>query len=448
MAQRNGRSEEEFQVKIKEEEIPVEIHPGTSMTQRNVKFEEEEEELHVGIKEERLPVEISTGGYIEGHPTPRHPGSPVNTEDGLTQNFQDGKKIKVEVKEEVEEIKVRGYKLCKEEETSMEIGADGQYTRSGTRDMTGASSGGHVLPKPLSREEKGDGMARDVTQSDLIAAVQKKPELWDPEFPRYSDRVQKKKAWEEIFKSLTPNWDLLSRKQKENRGKDLSTRWRSLRDRYRRELTEERLAVQNGTPIRTKKRHPYARELAFLRRAMETREATSNLTGEEEESKAGHSNPGTPTEPEEASSSAPCTPQTPQRVQKARQPATSGLRCARRQQRTSLSCNDQILRLVKELTERQTSLQPDNDIFRNLNDPRVVFCRSLLPLLQRLPDDREMQAKEDIYTYLTACISTQRRDLPPPRMHLSTTPTVTSTCPAYVQEPSNSSALPANHVQP
>ncbi|XP_073468259.1 uncharacterized protein [Aquarana catesbeiana] len=154
MAQRTGRSEEEFQVKIKEEEIPVEIHPGTSMTQRNVKFEEEEEELHVRIKEEEVPVEISTGGYIEGHPTPHHPGGPVNMEDGLTQNFQVGKKIKAEVKEEVEEIKVRGYKLCKEEETSMEIGTDGQYTRSVTRDMMGASGGGHVLPKPLSREEK------------------------------------------------------------------------------------------------------------------------------------------------------------------------------------------------------------------------------------------------------------------------------------------------------
>ncbi|XP_040191719.1 uncharacterized protein LOC120924757 isoform X2 [Rana temporaria] len=140
MAQRNGRSEEEFQVKIKEEEIPVEIHPGTSMTQRNVKFEEEEEELHVKIKEEKVPVEISTGGYTEGPPTPPHPVGNVNTEDGLTQNFQEGKKIKVEVKEEVE--------------TSMEIGADGQYTRSVTRDMKGASGGGHVLPKPLSREEK------------------------------------------------------------------------------------------------------------------------------------------------------------------------------------------------------------------------------------------------------------------------------------------------------
>lgn len=59
-------------------------------------------------------------------------------------------------------------------------------------------------------------MDRNVTQSDLSAAVQQRPELRDTGFARRSDRVQKKKAWKEVYKTL-PHWDLLSAKEKEGR---------------------------------------------------------------------------------------------------------------------------------------------------------------------------------------------------------------------------------------
>lgn len=58
---------------------------------------------------------------------------------------------------------------------------------------------------------------KDVSQSALIAAVEQHAELWDLEHPQYADRVYKLRAWDEVYKALTSNWDRLSPQDKKLR---------------------------------------------------------------------------------------------------------------------------------------------------------------------------------------------------------------------------------------
>lgn len=50
--------------------------------------------------------------------------------------------------------------------------------------------------------------------------VHERPELWDTECPRYSDRYRKKKVWDEVCELLTPDWAILSDRQKKQRGEN------------------------------------------------------------------------------------------------------------------------------------------------------------------------------------------------------------------------------------
>ncbi|XP_073486887.1 DOMON domain-containing protein FRRS1L isoform X1 [Aquarana catesbeiana] len=62
-------------------------------------------------------------------------------------------------------------------------------------------------------------------------------------------------------------------------GKIMQRRWKSLRDRVRRDLTDEEKAARSGAPAPTKKQHVYHSNLLFLRQNMQshTRPTTSNF---------------------------------------------------------------------------------------------------------------------------------------------------------------------------
>lgn len=60
----------------------------------------------------------------------------------------------------------------------------------------------------------------DISLEQLISMVHERPELWDTECPRYSDRYRKKKVWDEVCAMLTPDWAILSERQKKQRGEN------------------------------------------------------------------------------------------------------------------------------------------------------------------------------------------------------------------------------------
>lgn len=268
---------------------------------------------------------------------------------------------------------------------------------------------------------------KDVSQSALIAAVEQHAELWDLEHPQYADRVYKLRAWDEVYKALTSNWDRLSPQDKKLRGDEFRTRWKSLRDRLRRDITDEQLA-RNGVPARGPRRrpHPYATELAFLRRPMESRVTTSNLAEEEEEEEGEDSDEG-PSHSATASEEmvARLSPLSMQGTAAEEETPVWQTRHARRQQATS-SIDDHILQTLNDIRTRHQKVHSSEDAFLNHANRHVAFCRSILPMLEDLPFQRSMQATDDIYCYLAACRSAYRENLPAPRMTISTPATYTA----------------------
>ncbi|XP_040177306.1 leucine-rich repeat extensin-like protein 2 [Rana temporaria] len=284
---------------------------------------------------------------------------------------------------------------------------------------------------------------KDASQSELIAAVEKHPELWDFAHPRYLDRVLKRSIWQEICQSLTLNWDDLGRRQKEIREKTLRIRWKSLRDRMRRQLTLEKVAARSGAPSCGIKPHPFSAQLAFLRKAMES---TENSASERE--KPGNESEATPPNPPTSgrtpvATSYPAKPRgsqqstnidvSPRQGAVAKECSGTFGRSYRREQRQRErerppKVKDRILQLLDEM--RQPPSKPAyRDPFLDPNDERAVFCRNLYHLLADLSRENEMQVQDGIVAYVIACRSAQRNGLPmphftyaPPASYLSAAP--------------------------
>ncbi|PIO04836.1 hypothetical protein AB205_0107100 [Aquarana catesbeiana] len=111
--------------------------------------------------------------------------------------------------------------------------------------------------------------AQDISHEAIIALVHARLELRDSECPGYANRMLKRSKWEEVYRYVTPNWDDMSATEQDNRGKEVYTRLRSLRDRYKKELNEERSADRSGAPSTRRRPNPHAEALSFLRRITE-----------------------------------------------------------------------------------------------------------------------------------------------------------------------------------
>ncbi|XP_075144458.1 uncharacterized protein LOC142219359 isoform X1 [Leptodactylus fuscus] len=85
------------------------------------------------------------------------------------------------------------------------------------------------------------------------------------------DRLKRSHAWERVCQEMTEDWDDLHAKTKDRRLKDLQTRWRSLKDCYRRELQQQRKAEKSGGPAVKRKTYLYFRQLHFLKPVLEAR---------------------------------------------------------------------------------------------------------------------------------------------------------------------------------
>ncbi|PIO23021.1 hypothetical protein AB205_0005990, partial [Aquarana catesbeiana] len=111
-------------------------------------------------------------------------------------------------------------------------------------------------------------MASSVSQVELISAVQAHPELWDVAHPLHGDHIRKVKAWEDISAAITPGWEELRNAERKEISKIIQRHWKSLRDRVRRDLTDEDKAARSGAPAPAKKPHVYHTNLLFLRQNM------------------------------------------------------------------------------------------------------------------------------------------------------------------------------------
>ncbi|PIO23190.1 hypothetical protein AB205_0081820, partial [Aquarana catesbeiana] len=248
-------------------------------------------------------------------------------------------------------------------------------------------------------------MASAVSQVELISAVQAHPELWDVAHPLHGDHIRKVKAWEDIRAAITPGWEQMRNAERKEISKIMQRRWKSLRDRVRRDLTDEEKAARSGAPAPTKKQHVYHSNLLFLRQNMQshTRPTTSNFRLREVDAEDAEvqrpSSPmtssGSPRPISEGSvectdeeSRAVETP-SPASHQGGEQRSRGGVRGRGRGRQARGGYNpeadDRVLALLQEVRQERSSM----DAFLDTNNPHACFCRSLYHILEDIGGDQE-----------------------------------------------------------
>ncbi|XP_073470719.1 uncharacterized protein [Aquarana catesbeiana] len=256
-------------------------------------------------------------------------------------------------------------------------------------------------------------MTSAVSQVELISAVQAHPELWDVAHPLHGDHIRKVKAWEDISAAITPGWEQMRNAERKEISKIMQRSWKSLRDRVRRDLTDEDKAARGGAPAPTKKPHVYHSNLLFLRQNMQshTRPTTSNIRlrevdAEEAEVQRPSSPMTTSGSPRPISEGGvECTDEesravespSPASQQGGEQRGRGGVRGRGRGRQARGGYNpdadDRVLALLQEVRQERRSM----DAFLDTNNPRACFCHSLYHILEDIGGDQEKLCMDRMY---------------------------------------------------
>ncbi|KAM4015379.1 uncharacterized protein ACNLHF_002038 [Anomaloglossus baeobatrachus] len=117
----------------------------------------------------------------------------------------------------------------------------------------------------------------------LIDEVRGREPLWNMGDRRHADSVVTRRLWEEVCREVVTGWEDLNPSAQNRAREKVQNQWRSIRDRFKKELNKEMLAP-SGSGGRVSK-YKYFRVLAFLRTTMayrstvcSTREPASNRT--------------------------------------------------------------------------------------------------------------------------------------------------------------------------
>ncbi|XP_073406840.1 uncharacterized protein [Dendrobates tinctorius] len=108
----------------------------------------------------------------------------------------------------------------------------------------------------------------------LIDMVRDREPLWNMADRFHADACVTRRLWEEVCQAVLSNWEELhSRAQKEQRER-VQLRWRSMRDRFKKEFNKEMQAPSGSRGRRS--RYKYSEALSFLRSTMVTRSTFSS----------------------------------------------------------------------------------------------------------------------------------------------------------------------------
>uniref|UniRef100_T1HA02 Uncharacterized protein n=3 Tax=Rhodnius TaxID=13248 RepID=T1HA02_RHOPR len=99
----------------------------------------------------------------------------------------------------------------------------------------------------------------------LIRAVQQHPALWDTHHPDYKSKVIKHEAWIQVGKTLFEEFNWLSAEQQKLRIQDVTTKWRTVRDNYVRNLKKQAEGERSGWSAKRIKGYVHGELLSFLR---------------------------------------------------------------------------------------------------------------------------------------------------------------------------------------
>ncbi|XP_077347917.1 uncharacterized protein LOC143996625 [Lithobates pipiens] len=117
---------------------------------------------------------------------------------------------------------------------------------------------------------------REVVDNEaLIRHIRARKCLYDKKDPAYKDHVKRDHAWVEICRLFFPDWDLLSETDRSEKLTVLQTRWKGLRDCFKRHLRRLHEG-RSGSGSRRFVPYVHAEELQFLLPFMEPRETQSS----------------------------------------------------------------------------------------------------------------------------------------------------------------------------
>ncbi|XP_071979184.1 uncharacterized protein [Engystomops pustulosus] len=285
----------------------------------------------------------------------------------------------------------------KEEEEEQPYGIDYHPPIDiGSRPQTSTGRGKNCKVHRMSSK-----MAIDIDQ--LIQMVHDRPELYDPKVPSYADRYKKKKAWEEICAVVVPDWDLCSDREKNLKAKEIQTRWRSLKDCFRRELTLQKKLERSGIPTNRRRKYVHYEGLLFLEPTMRLRHPfggcpASTATSEDRETVEILQ----PIDLERSVSPNPLPPPLLPRPPPPPPPASPApKRNRKKSQQTSESEWETHLLNVMNTLRKKSEENSDSD---------EIFLRSLLPFVKKVPEERKIDMQ-------LSMMHVVKRFMEPPQPH-------------------------------
>ncbi|XP_044161194.1 uncharacterized protein LOC122945997 isoform X5 [Bufo gargarizans] len=215
----------------------------------------------------------------------------------------------------------------------------------------------------------------------LIQMVHDRPELYDPKVPSYADRYKKKKAWDEICSVVVPGWDRCSEKEKNLKAKEIQTRWRSLKDCFRRELTLQKKLEKSGISTNRRRKYVHYDGLLFLEPTIKLRDPFGGSAAPTPAS--NNREPVEILQPFDIERSVSPTPLPPP-LPPPPAPAPTFLAPKRNRKKavnTSESEWESHLLNVMNTLKMKTEEKSDSD---------EIFLRSLLPFVKKVPDERKI----------------------------------------------------------
>ncbi|XP_069624118.1 uncharacterized protein [Ranitomeya imitator] len=103
----------------------------------------------------------------------------------------------------------------------------------------------------------------------MVAAIEERGPLWDSRDPRHADQGILRRLWIEVAQLLWDGFDSASPVAKAKFLKQLKTRWRSMKDRFRRGLKKEGQILPDKTVKSTSESNPLPEMSADVRKALQ-----------------------------------------------------------------------------------------------------------------------------------------------------------------------------------
>ncbi|XP_066443024.1 uncharacterized protein [Eleutherodactylus coqui] len=214
--------------------------------------------------------------------------------------------------------------------------------------------------------------SRLIVDTDLlISEVKKRPAVYDQQEDNYSDRSKKQRCWDEICAILVPGWEESSQLEKSCKAKEIQTRWRSLKDCFRRELHLQKKESRSGSSPSKRKRYMFYDQLTFLEPTL-MRRSSGKASDTQESPKS------------EGSDSEPPQSPLPERIAQIPEPPRT-----KRNKTAGSGLGDfesQIIGMVDSLKKKKDS-EKDED---------YLFVQSLLPYLKKVPEEKKIDLQIDI----------------------------------------------------